>query len=149
MAGPTSISSHPKKTRTVLCSFRCEIQALHNPGGPVLASETMACRDNQPTGGRTVASASPPGSPITGGGRDCAPPAGPMASAGLLAERSRLVAKGLPAAVIATIQSSRASSTRTLYSYKWRAFEHWCLDKDLVPFQCSVVDIFFVSAGDF
>ena len=64
-----------------------------------------------------------------------------MASAGLPAERSRLVAKGLPAAVIATIQSSRASSTRTLYSYKWRAFEHWCLDKDLVPFQCSVVDI--------
>ncbi|XP_065325845.1 uncharacterized protein LOC134621241 [Pelmatolapia mariae] len=52
-----------------------------------------------------------------------------------------LAAKGLPPSVIATIQSARASSTRGLYAYKWRAFEQWCQDRHTLPFQCSIVDV--------
>lgn len=50
-------------------------------------------------------------------------------------------AAGLPAQVVDTIQSARASSTRSLYSCKWRVFEEWCASRQTIPFQCSVVDL--------
>ena len=56
-------------------------------------------------------------------------------------ERCRSASAGLPAQVIDTIQNARASSTRTLYSGKWRVFEGWCDLKHIIPFQCSVVDL--------
>lgn len=46
-----------------------------------------------------------------------------VATTCLPVERSNLIAQGLPPNVVATIQSARASSTRGLYAYKWRAFE--------------------------
>lgn len=116
-------------------------QSLFNSGGPVLASEAMARGNSQPTGGRAVASSPAARSLVTGGGANPAPSTGAMAPAGLPAERSGLVARGLPPNVIATIQNARASSTRNLYSYKWRAFENWCHSRRIVPFQCSVVDV--------
>ncbi|XP_066533946.1 uncharacterized protein [Hoplias malabaricus] len=51
------------------------------------------------------------------------------------------MARGLPSNVVATIQSARAASTRGLYAFKWHAFELWCQERELVPFQCSIVDI--------
>lgn len=60
---------------------------------------------------------------------------------GLAPERGNLSATGLPAHVIDTIQCARASSTRSLYDYKWRVFEEWCTARQTVPFQSSVVDI--------
>ena len=56
-------------------------------------------------------------------------------------ERLNLDAVGLPPEVIDTIQCARASSTRSLYSGKWRAFERWCEERQIVSFQCSVRDI--------
>lgn len=61
-----------------------------------------------------------------------------METGGLAAERLRLSEAGLSTAVVATIQSSRALSTRTLYALKWRVFATWCSAKGHDPFQCSV-----------
>lgn len=39
---------------------------------------------------------------------------------------SHLNTVGLPQSVITTIQSTRASSTRPVYDYRWKIFEDWC-----------------------
>ncbi|KAJ8380689.1 hypothetical protein SKAU_G00014670 [Synaphobranchus kaupii] len=52
-----------------------------------------------------------------------------------------LHAVGLPLRVINTIQSARATSTRTLYDLKWRVFEKWCEEKHVVSFQCSGAEV--------
>lgn len=101
----------------------------------------MACRNRQSPDGRALHSPHLPGFLIPGRGSNSASLTGAMAPAGSPAERSALRASGLPPGVIATIQNARAPSTRDLYSLKWRAFESWCQDRHLVPFQCSAVDI--------
>ncbi|KAJ8344349.1 hypothetical protein SKAU_G00316780 [Synaphobranchus kaupii] len=60
---------------------------------------------------------------------------------GLARERMNLHAVGLPLRVINTIQSARATSTRTLHDLKWRVFEKWCEEKHVVSFQCSVAEV--------
>lgn len=57
---------------------------------------------------------------------------------GLAREWCNLNTVGLPQSVINTIQSARASSTRSLYDCKWRVFEEWCLREGHVSFQCPV-----------
>ena len=57
---------------------------------------------------------------------------------GLAPEWFNLSAAGLPQSVITTIQSARASSTRSLYDHKWRVFEEWCHKNGHIPFQCPV-----------
>lgn len=56
-------------------------------------------------------------------------------------ERDTLSSFGLPLNVIATIQSARAPSTRSVYDMKWRAFERWCDQKGIIPFQCSITHV--------
>ncbi|XP_053351317.1 uncharacterized protein LOC128520900 [Clarias gariepinus] len=84
---------------------------------------------------------SPQGPSVSGRGRSSAPASRAVELAHLPVERSNLLAKGLPPNVIETIQSARASSTRGLYAYKWRAFEQWCQEHNVLPFQCSMVEI--------
>ncbi len=62
-------------------------------------------------------------------------------SLGLTHERLNLNAAGLPLKVIETIQNGRATSTRSLYNLKWRVFEGWCADRNIVPFLCSTSDV--------
>ena len=57
---------------------------------------------------------------------------------GLAPEWLNLTAVGLSQSVISTIQSARASSTRSLYDCKWRVFEGWCHGNGHIPFQCPV-----------
>ena len=57
---------------------------------------------------------------------------------GLARERLNLDTEGLPQGVIDTIQSARAQSTRAAYDGRWSAFEKWCLQEQVVPFQASV-----------
>lgn len=60
---------------------------------------------------------------------------------GLAHERLNLSTTGLPQGVIATIQSARAPSTRSLYENKWRVFEELCGKSHTLSFQCSVTTI--------
>lgn len=57
---------------------------------------------------------------------------------GLAREWCNLNTTGLPQSVINTIQSARASSTRSLYDCKWRVFEGWCQRSGHIPYQCPV-----------
>ena len=113
--------------------------ALPDPGGSSLAGEVVVCRDNQSAGGKALAAPSSQGPPLTGGRRGDSPTPRAVATTCLPVERSNLIAQGLHPNVVATIQSARASSTRGLYAYKWWAFEQWCQDRNVLPFQCSIV----------
>src|SRR4029434_11177421 len=53
-------------------------------------------------------------------------------------ERCRLIASGLSDAVVATIQSAQAVSTRALYTLKWRSFERWCAARQHDPINCAL-----------
>ena len=121
--------------------------AVPDTGGASVASEVVVCRDDQPVDGEAVASSShqQPSFPGRGGGNSSTPRT--VASPCLPVERSNLIAKGLPPSVVETIQSARASSTRGLYAYKWRAFEQWCEDQNVLPFQCSIVDVLTFLQG--
>ncbi|KAK2823510.1 hypothetical protein Q7C36_020110 [Tachysurus vachellii] len=55
-------------------------------------------------------------------------------SLGLARERANLSTMGLPPLAIATIQNARASSTSSLYDCKWRVFEEWCEEHQLVSY---------------
>lgn len=114
---------------------------VHDPSGPSVASEVMVRRDNQSAGSEALEAPCTQGSPLSSERRGASPAPRTVAAACLPVERSNLLAKGLPPNVVATIQSARASSTRGLYAYKWRAFEQWCQNRDVLPFQCSVVDV--------
>lgn len=43
--------------------------------------------------------------------------------------------------VVATIQRVIPPSTRVLYAFEWQAFEQWCQHRNIVPFQCLIVDV--------
>ncbi|MGL5643882.1 MAG: hypothetical protein ACRCW3_03885, partial [Metamycoplasmataceae bacterium] len=57
---------------------------------------------------------------------------------GLASEGARYIEEGLSAGVVETILSSRAPSTRNLYSLKWRLFSEWCTARQLNPVNCPV-----------
>ncbi|XP_063350743.2 uncharacterized protein LOC134642723 [Pelmatolapia mariae] len=141
-----------KLSRSLLlwCSVHfLSLRATHVPGhlnlGPDLLSRggplVVVCRDNQPASSESLAASSPQGSPLSGGRRSVSSAPRSVAPSCLPAERLNSIAMGLPPSVIATIQSARASSTRSLYACKWRAFEQWCQDRHTLPFQCSIVDV--------
>ena len=66
------------------------------------------------------------GPAASGGGRDLpSRPTGPR-PVGLARERENLLAAGFSTAVIATIQSAKASSTKAVYDGRWNAFLDWC-----------------------
>ena len=103
--------------------------------------QTLDGGDNTAAGGRTVATPHTQGSSVPGERGDLPPAPRPHGTLGLARERWNRSAAGLPEQVIDTIQNARASSTRSLYSGKWRVFEEWCDLKHVIPFQCSVVDL--------
>ncbi|XP_072235172.1 uncharacterized protein [Leuresthes tenuis] len=108
---------------------------------PTMAVQTLDSRDSSITIGPTLAPAAAQGPLVSGQGGDLPPPSGAGGSLGLARERLNLGSVGLPQNVIDTIQCARASSTRSLYSCKWRVFEEWCDARRIVSFQCSVRDI--------
>ena len=62
---------------------------------------------------------------------------------GLARRNQALAATGLTPGVIATIESARAASTRTLYDIRWRAFDSWCSEQSpsLVSFLAPIGDV--------
>lgn len=75
---------------------------------------------------------------MQGGGGGVPPAPRPAATVGLACEWFNLTAAGLSQSVVNTIQNTRTPSTRSLYGNKWKVFERWRLDRNHVPFQCSV-----------
>ncbi|XP_030000932.1 uncharacterized protein LOC115426842 [Sphaeramia orbicularis] len=116
-------------------------EAVTNFGCSSVAIQTLDSRDNAASGGRAMAAPHTQGSSFPGAGRDFSSSPRPPLSVGLARERWNLNAAGLPPEVVDTIQNARASSTRSLYSGKWRVFEEWCNNRGTIPFQCSVAEV--------
>ena len=62
---------------------------------------------------------------------------------GLADQRSVLTASGLTPGVISTIEDARATSTRSLYSAKWKVFHKRCLERvpPVVPAQAPIGEV--------
>ncbi len=80
-------------------------------------------------------------SSVTGSGNTAPPISSGTEAVGLAPERAQLLAMGLSEPVVHTLQSARAPSTRTLYSYRWRVFSSWCTSRHFDPMTCSIPDI--------
>ena len=106
-----------------------------------MAQGTLASGDNSSSVCGAVAPPVAYGSPDPGERGDFSSSPGQGGSLGLARERANLSTLGLPPRVIATIQSARAPSTRSLYDCKWRVFEAWCEEHQLVSYLCSVTEI--------
>src|SRR4029434_5380078 len=91
---------------------------------PPLAQSAVGGRSSQYVSAAALGAASAERPPNAGAQDSVAPPSGVVASQSLAPQR--LIASGLSDAVVATIQSPRAVSTRALYTLKWRSFERWC-----------------------
>ncbi|MGH0152174.1 UNVERIFIED_CONTAM: hypothetical protein FKN15_047486 [Acipenser sinensis] len=50
----------------------------------------------------------------------------------------RWTALGLSDAVVGTLHNARAASTRSLYTYKWKYFQNWCLNLGHDPISCPM-----------
>lgn len=108
---------------------------------PKVDEVPLVSGDCAPLVERTLASPSPTRPSLPSQGGDFSPSPRAPCPVGLARERLNLSTAGLPQGVIATIQSARAPSTRSLYENKWRVFEEWCGKSHTLSFQCSVTTI--------
>nr|XP_055071026.1 uncharacterized protein LOC129451681 [Misgurnus anguillicaudatus] len=131
-------SVEPDRADTTESSGR---QACNDSDRTTLAGQTMDCGDRATTIRPTVAITSAQRSSLTSTGGNISPLPSETNSLGLARERLNLNIAGLPPKVIETIQNARAASTRSLYDLKWRVFESWCAERNIVPFLCSVSDV--------
>src|SRR4029434_6380042 len=97
---------------------------------PPLAQPAMGGRSGQYVSAAALGAASTERPPNAGAQDSVASPS--------RVERCRLIASGLSDAVVATIPSARAVSTRALYTLKWRSFEQWCAARQHDPVNCAL-----------
>src|SRR4029434_4495402 len=105
---------------------------------PPLAQSAVVDGSEQNGGATAWGAASAERPPNAGAQDSVASPSRVVASQSLAPERCRLIASGLSDAVVATIQSARAVSTRALYTLKWRSFERWCAARQHDPINCAL-----------
>lgn len=141
MAKCASVCVSPSKLNLPHSSQSEGTMSVTNSDSPALAISTLGGRDSSTLVRSAVAPPPTEGPPVSGGGGNLPSSSRHVSPLGLARERWNLNAAGLPSSVINTIQSARASSTRTLYGNKWRVFEGWCERRVVIPFQCSVKDI--------
>lgn len=98
------------------------------------ACNALASRDLSVAVRSALATPAAQGPAVAGRGDGVSPTPGAPRTVGLAREWLDLTAVGLPQRVIATIQNSRASSTRSLYGCKWRMFEEWCHKEGHISF---------------
>ncbi len=110
-------------------------------GSPILAGPGMVLRHHVTPGRPAVADPSEEGSAVSGRGHNFSPSARAVETVGLAPEEARYLEAGLSAGVIETILSSRAPSTRRLYSLKWNVFSTWCRERGLDPVNCPVASV--------
>ncbi|XP_073690968.1 uncharacterized protein [Garra rufa] len=106
-----------------------------------MAQISMAGTDNSSSVCTAVATPATHRPPVSSERGDLPSPPRQGGSMGLARERANLNTLGLPPRVVATIQNARASSTRSLYNCKWRVFEQWCDERQLIAYQCSFTAI--------
>ncbi len=94
-------------------------------GGAVLAQSDLVPRTDAPRDSPSLANSSEEGSPFSERGHPLAPASRLVESPRMVPGRDAEVLGGLPPAVVNTITSARASSTRHAYRLKWNLFVDW------------------------
>ncbi len=114
-----------------------DIRSPLSPGSPVLAFPDMVLRVGPPSGGWSVGDSSKERPTVSASGQNLTPTSRDLEVVGMADHRSPL-AFDLSDGVCETINSTRALSTRKLYSSKWKVFKFWCLVHAVYPVSCPV-----------
>lgn len=105
---------------------------------PVVPSPSTANRS-------AVETAVEKGCSLTGGRNNQKLPGNWPATLGLTGEWERLERMGLSQDVVHPIQGAHAASTTACYTYKWTAFQRWCLEKSANLISCPLCCILSFS----
>ncbi len=117
-------------------------------GGALLAQSDLVPRTDAPHDSPSLANSSEEGSPFSEKGHPLAPTSGLVESPRMVPGRDAEVLGGLPPAVVNTITSARALSTRHAYRLKWNLFVDWCSPRREDPRRCPIsVVLSFLQDG--
>ncbi len=117
-------------------------------GGALLAQSDLVPRTNAPRDSPSLANSSEEGSTFSERGHPLAPTPRLVESPRMVLGRDAEVLSGLPPAVVNTITSARALSTRQAYRLKWNLFVNWCSPRREDPRRCPIaVVLSFLQDG--
>ncbi len=108
-------------------------------GGALLAQSDLVPRTDTPRDSPSLANSSEEGSLFSEKGHPLAPASGLVESPRMVPGWDAEVLGGLPPAVVNTITSARALSTRHAYRLKWNLFVDWCSPRREDPRRCTIV----------
>ncbi len=106
------------------------------PGGALLAQSDLVPRTDAPRDSPSLANSSEEGSTFSERGHPLAPAPRLVEPPRMVLGRDAEVLSGLPPAVVNTITSARALSTRQAYRLKWNLFVNWCSPRREDPRRC-------------
>ncbi len=135
-SGPTQICispSEPSRTDPVQGQGERRASPL---GGALLAQSDVVPRTDAPHDSPSLANSSEEGSPFSERGHPLAPAPRLVESPRMVPGRDAEVLSGLPPAVVNTITSATALSTRQAYRLKWNLFVDWCSPLREDPRRC-------------
>ncbi len=117
-------------------------------GGALLAHSDLVPRTNAPRDSPSLANSSEEGSTFSERGHPLAPAPRLVEPPRMVLGRDAEVLSGLPPAVVNTITSARALSTRQAYRLKWNLFVNWCSPRREDPRRCPIaVVLSFLQDG--
>ncbi len=117
-------------------------------GGALLAQPDVVSRTDAPRDSPSLANSSEEGSTFSERGHPLAPAPRLVESPRMVLGRDAEVLSGLPPAVVNTIASARALSTRQAYRLKWNLFIDWCSPRREDPRRCPIaVVLSFLQDG--
>ncbi len=117
-------------------------------GGALLAQSDVVSRTDAPRDSPILANSSEEGSTFSERGHPLAPTPRLVESPRMVLGRDAEVLSGLPPAVVNTITSARALSTRQAYRLKWNLFVNWCSPRQEDPRRCPIaVVLSFLQDG--
>ncbi len=117
-------------------------------GGALLAQPDVVSRTDAPRDSPSLANSSEEGSTFSERGHPLAPAPRLVESPRMVRGRDAEVLSGLPPAVVNTITSARALSTRQAYRLKWNLFVDWCSPRREDPRRCPIaVVLSFLQDG--
>ncbi len=138
LAGPSSVCLSSDTTTHADTSQDRQVQSLGVASCSLLAWEDMVSSLPLPSQRSALGPPTEAGSPFAVGGEHLASSSGVPPVACLAPEGLDSLLNLCDQAVVQTIISARASSTRLLYANRWKLFSVWCGSQNVDPEHCSV-----------
>ncbi len=124
-SGPTQICISPSKPSRTDTVQGQGVRGASPLSSAILAQSDMVSWTDAPHDSPSLPNSSEEGSPFSDRGRSLAPASKLLESPRVVPGRDAEVLGGLPPAVVNTITSARAPSTRHAYRLKWNLFVDW------------------------